>query len=110
MGLRKRFEFEREGQKFGFYVELGEGSYIEFFEGAEEGEPGRQRIRHLAIEIDDIGALEKRLQEGGVTPRNKKLGADGSWQMWCDDPNGVPIEFQQYTEESSQRTGRKVVL
>jgi hypothetical protein len=36
------------------------------------------------------------------------MGADDSLQFWIQDPNGLDIEFQQYTEHSSQFTGRNV--
>ncbi len=111
LGLKKRFAFERDGKEFGFYVQLTERNYIEFFERKdEEGEPGRQLIKHVAIEVEDMDVLEKHLQDHGVETRNKKMGKDGSWQMWCTDPNGVQIEFQQYTPDSSQLTQETVVM
>ena len=37
-----------------------------------------------------------------------KMGADHTPQFWMKDPNGMDLEFQQYTERSSQFTGRDV--
>ena len=36
------------------------------------------------------------------------IAADNSLQFWAQDPNGLEIEFQQYTERSSQFTGENV--
>jgi hypothetical protein len=33
-----------------------------------------------------------------------------TWQFWIEDPNGLPVEFQQYTPESAQRTGLPVEI
>ncbi|MNT98681.1 hypothetical protein D3C72_2413220 [compost metagenome] len=38
----------------------------------------------------------------GVEITDKKLGADGTWQAWTKDPNGVKLEIFQYTENSMQ--------
>ncbi len=38
------------------------------------------------------------------------MGADRSRQMWTQDPDGVRIEFHQYTPGSCQLTGAPCVL
>lgn len=111
LGCAKAFDFIKDGARFGFYLAVGEGTFIEVFkDGAERAEPGRQRIRHLAIEVADIDAVEAALQAAGCMARGKKVGGDGSWQLWTEDPDGVQIEFQQYTDASSQRTGKDVIV
>ena len=39
LGLEKGFEFERNGKLFGYYVKLGDASFIEVFQG-DPGEIG----------------------------------------------------------------------
>jgi hypothetical protein len=48
--------------------------------------------------------------ENGYETTEKKLGSDQSWQIWTTDPNGVRIEFHQYTADSSQRTHNNCIL
>ncbi|WFB35433.1 VOC family protein [Kiritimatiellota bacterium B12222] len=96
------FEFFRGETRMGFYIQLGNQSFLEFFSG-EPGEVGN--IRHLALEVEDMDVLIQRLREHGVEVGEKKRGADHSWQIWCKDPNGVDIEFHQYTPESLQLRG-----
>lgn len=107
MGLEKGFVFERRGEPFGFYLKVGQNTFIEVFQGTP-GEEGN--IRHVAIEVSDLDGVVARLREHGYEVTEKKLGADHSWQAWVTDPNGVRIEFHEYTEESCQRVGGTCVL
>ncbi len=102
LGLEKGFEFMRKGALFGFYLKLGNTTFIEVFQG-EPGAPGN--INHFAIEVDDIDAVLQQVRAHGYEAGEKKLGADHSWQAWLEDPDGVRIELHQYTDESLQRRG-----
>lgn len=107
LGLEPGFNFERAGRRFGFYLKLGAGTFIEVFEG-ERNAPGT--IDHFAIEVDDLDAVIARLRRHGIEVTEKKLGADHSWQAWLADPNGVRIELHEYTPESLQRLGGTCVV
>ncbi len=102
LGLEKAFTIMKDGAVFGFYVNLGTSTFIEVFKGdrAQEGS-----IKHMALEVDDIDKVIAALREHGFAATDKKLGADNSWQSWTADPNGVQIEFHQYTATSLQLTG-----
>jgi catechol 2,3-dioxygenase-like lactoylglutathione lyase family enzyme len=102
LGLEKAFAFEREGKTFGYYLKLRAGTFIEVFE-AEAKKPGN--IDHVAIEVDDIDAVIQRVRDAGYPIGEKQLGADQTWQVWVTDPDGIRIEFQQYTAESYQHKG-----
>ena len=102
LGLERGFTFEKEGQLFGFYIQLGNQTFIEVFQG-ESGQPGN--INHLALEVDDIDAVIASLREHDFEVGEKSLGPDHSWQAWTNDPNGVRIEFHQYTDRSMQVHG-----
>ena len=67
-------------------------------------------FKHLCLQVEDIDKISTQLEGHGVNLSEKKLGADGSFQAWTADPDGVPIELHEYTTESSQRTGRDVCL
>jgi catechol 2,3-dioxygenase-like lactoylglutathione lyase family enzyme len=109
LGLRKKFDFIKNGELFGFYLELADETFIEVFKG-EVAKVDGYPLRHFCLETDDIDKVARRLQEGGYPPTEKKLGADQSWQIWVESPEGLRFEFHQYTAESSQRTGRECVV
>jgi lactoylglutathione lyase/glyoxylase I family protein len=103
LGLRKTFDFIKEGELYGFYLALGNGTFLEVF--AEPAEEHPSRIRHLCFEVDDIDVAIGRLDEKGVAHTEKKQGGDNTWQTWIKDPDGIDIEFHQYTDRSSQIAG-----
>lgn len=102
LGLEKGFEFEKDGALFGFYIKLGGKTFVEVFKG-EPAEVGN--IDHIAIETDDIDQVISELRANGYEATDKKLGGDNTWQSWTRDPNGVRIEFHQYTDDSLQFKG-----
>ena len=102
LGLEKGFEFIKDDALFGYYIQLGNNTFIEVF----QGDPGGVgNINHIAIQTDDIDAVIERVKEHGYDIGEKSLGADHSWQVWTADPSGVRIEFHQYTPESMQLIG-----
>lgn len=100
--LEKGFKFEKDGNLFGFYLKLGGKTFIEVFKGTPR-DVGN--IDHLAIETDDIDQVISKLRANGFEASDKKLGGDHTWQSWTRDPNGVRIEFHQYTPDSMQFKG-----
>ena len=65
---------------------------------------------------DGIGLIDGRvgLLDAPIVPQmgwndievtDKQLGGDNAWQVWAEDPNGVRIEFHQYTDDSMQLVG-----
>lgn len=107
LGLEKGFDFIKDGALFGYYIKLGQNSFIEVFKG-QPGSVGN--INHLAIEVEGMDKLTKRIASHGYEIGQKKLGADHSWQVWTQDPNGVRIEFHEYTEESLQLRGGTCIV
>ena len=102
LGLEQGYEFIKNNERFGYYIKLGNDTFIEVF----TGEPGcAGNISHFAIEVDDINGVITRLRQHGYEVGDSSLGGDHSWQAWTTDPNGVRIEFHQYTEKSFQLTG-----
>ncbi|MGO8763751.1 MAG: VOC family protein [Limisphaerales bacterium] len=104
LGFKPHFDFLKNGELFGFYLQIAPGQFIEFFKVEPETEFGGQRVHHFCFEVDDTDALREKLTKAGVEVTPKKLGCDQTWQCWCKDPNGVDIEFQQYTDQSAQFT------
>ncbi len=108
LGLAKTFDFYRDNQLAGFYLSAGAGTFIEVFSGSPPELPGT--IRHICLEAENLDAFADRLKEKGVDVSDIKVGADNSRQFWTSDPDGTEIEFHEYTEKSSQRTGQDAIL
>lgn len=109
LGLRRHFDFFKEGKLFGFYLQAGPGQFIEIFRAGTDSEVRHQRIHHVCLEVEDIDVLRGALIKHGVEVTPKKLGCDETWQCWCKDPDGTEVEFQQYTPGSSQFTKKNCV-
>jgi len=106
LGMSKKFDFLRSGTKIGFYLEAGPNQFIEVFQKSSRDLPQPTAITHFCLQVNDIQAASKRLRDHQIDHQSPKLGADHSWQMWCNDPDGIAIEFHQYTPASSQHTGQ----
>lgn len=104
LGLKRHFDFFKDGKLFGFYLQIAPGQFIEIFQAGSAAEIRSQRIHHFCLEVDDIDAVRETLIQHGVAVTPKKMGCDQTWQCWCKDPDGVDFEFQQYTANSSQFT------
>jgi hypothetical protein len=50
------------------------------------------------------------MKAAGYAVKDKIMGDDHTWQFWAKDPSGIDIEFQQYTDRSTQRTGEPCVV
>jgi len=110
LGLRRHFDFMKDGELFGFYLQIGPGQFIEVFKAGAQEEAKYQRIHHLCLEAENLDVLRETLLTQGVSVTPKKLGCDQTWQCWCKDPDGTELEFQQYTLQSSQHSRKPCVV
>ena len=103
LGLRRAFELRRpDGTWHGQYIHAGGRNFIELFVGTL-GEPAEgQSYRHICLEVEDIQRTVSVLRERGVEVGEVKLGGDGAYQAWLEDPDGNRIELHQYTPEAKQ--------
>jgi catechol 2,3-dioxygenase-like lactoylglutathione lyase family enzyme len=108
LGLEKIFEFIKDGELFGFYAGTGNTTFVEVFLQDEVRESSSSLLHHLCLEVEDLEATILKIRAKGWEISDKKLGGDNSWQAWISDPSGVQIELMQYTNESSQFTGKPV--
>lgn len=109
LGFQRHFSFIRDGQPFGYYFALPDGTFVEVFKEAEAAAQGKPLIRHFCLLVDDLDATVADLRAKGVDVSDKKLGMDQSWQAWITDPAGIRIELHQYTANSSQYTRRDCI-
>jgi catechol 2,3-dioxygenase-like lactoylglutathione lyase family enzyme len=110
LGLKIQFRFLKDGKLFGYYLRISDSQFIEVFYREGNGHSGQLPIGHLCLETEDLGQVRQALQSHGVKTTEPKLGADHSWQLWSADPDGTPIEFHQYTPQSTQYTGADCVV
>ena len=110
LGFRKAFDFIRNDQVVGFYLEVSQGSYVEVFQTDQIDCKAKSPIQHFCLEVDDLEQIARQLTENGYEVTPKTLGADQSWQMWTTDPSGVRIEFHQYTDRSCQITHENCII
>jgi catechol 2,3-dioxygenase-like lactoylglutathione lyase family enzyme len=108
LGMEKIFNFTRNGKIIGFYMKAANNTFIEAFHADEIEKLGKQALSHFCLETDSIEALRNDLVARGYSPAEIKRGAAKSLQFWIQDPNGMEIEFHQYTDQSSQMTGQDV--
>lgn len=110
LGLKRQFWFKRGADIVGLYIKVTDHNFIEIFRADKADSLPGNVIKHLCLETDDIDAVRAKLIQNGVAAGEKKMGADNSWQFWIKGPDGIDIEFHQYTPESSQKTGKDCIL
>lgn len=109
LGMQKAFNFMRKGQIIGFYLKASDHTFIEVFHDSEVGSGGAgQPLNHFCLETNCIEALRSKLAELGYAPGEIIMGADNAFQFWVKDPSSLNVEFQRYTDRSSQTTGDDV--
>ena len=109
LGLTRLFNFTRTGAIIGCYLKAADNTFIEIFLADQPEKTGaKQALNHFCFETEAIEALRARLLASGYSPGEIRDGADHSLQFWVTDPNGLALEFQQYTEQSAQLSGADV--
>ena len=90
-----------DGFRYGAFLAVGEGSFLEFFhDESERGSGGR--FRHLAFQVEDLKAQAQRLGALGLKLEVRRGTTDGALLACIEDPDGNEIEFHQYDEMSVQ--------
>lgn len=108
-GVKEHFRlYYEDGSLWLVYLQFAPMQFLELFprgKGPYE-RPTNAAFAHICLEAEDIHSFYDAVVANGITPRDEiKLGADGSYQFWIDDPDGNPIEFQQFVPSSKQVTG-----
>ncbi|WP_432798332.1 VOC family protein [Poriferisphaera sp. WC338] len=103
LGLPIQFTFIENDKPSGFYISLGNNTFIEVFQSQDNIPLGR--ITHMSLEVTDMDAIIALLQSHHIEVTPKILGADHAYQAWTTDPDGNRIEFHQYTPKALQLTG-----
>jgi catechol 2,3-dioxygenase-like lactoylglutathione lyase family enzyme len=105
LGARRQFEFRNfQDELIGMYLYFGEDSFIEIVKTSKPA-PEKGAIVHFALEVEDVDEVRQALVAASIVVSDKALGVDHTWMVTCRDPDGVFIEFHQYTQNSLQHTG-----
>ena len=104
LGMEKVFSFKKDEEIKGFYLKAGHDTFIEVFPENNQYS-GIQKVRHFCLEVEDLDAFIESVRKKDWDICDKVKASAGNWQCWTTDPNGVQVEFQEYTEDCSQRTG-----
>ena len=109
LGFEKIFDFIRKGKVSGLYLKINDSNFIEVFED-NKTENTHSKLLHLCFETDNIKELKKIFDREKIKTTQIILGSDNSYQFWVKDPDGIDIEFQEYTKDSSQKTNRNTEM
>jgi glyoxylase I family protein len=122
LGATVKFRYlAKDGSPLGYYIALGEQSFVEIFDHAhahrrsgsakplealqELPDPWLARFNHFCLQVEGLDAYVAGLEARGVVVTGRKTGNDHSRQAWVKDPDGNLIELQEYTAQSRQLTG-----
>jgi len=109
LGMEKQFNFTKNGRVVGFYMKASGNTFVEVFEvGNPAPADTNGCLSHFCLETDSVEKTRQKLIDAGYHPKPINMGADQSYQFWIEDPNGMSMEFHEYTPESSQTTGKDV--
>ncbi len=101
MGFKVVHQFHNAaGERYGFFLHAGGGTFIEFFQKPDAGTQ-EALFRHLCFEVDDIEAFIAHARTHGFGDVALKRGrTDHILQCFITDPDGIPVEIQQHDEQS----------
>ena len=115
LGLEHLFTQKKEdGSLFYVYLHAGSKTFVEIFPTAEKALKSRAGVAHICLAVRDINAAvaHVKAENWPLTRGEPKLGLDGNWQAWLQDPDGVDIELMQMMpgclqyEHLKKKTGR----
>jgi lactoylglutathione lyase len=93
------------------YLRMTDDQFIEIFpQGRDERAPDKDAnaINHFCLQVDSMAQTAAQLDALGIVMTTKpKIGLDGNWQCWIEDPDGNRIEFMQMTPGCMQEAAIK---
>ena len=84
----------RVGESKIAFLDIGGGLLELIQRPGAPGEAPRGSWSHVAIEVEDYGAMESRLEGMGLELRKKTLD-DGTRLAFCKDPDGHDVEIME---------------
>ncbi|TVP85652.1 MAG: VOC family protein [Acholeplasmataceae bacterium] len=105
-GFKKIFTLDDEqGHPWLVYLKVADRQFIELFHAEKplRLQPEITAYQHLCIEVTDMDAFTRHLDDLGMTPDQPVIrGLDHNLQCWIKDPDGNPIEIMAYGPDALQ--------
>lgn len=101
--------------KWFVYLEWMDGYFIELFNTYTAQVENKvdavnnYGYTHFAFVVDDVEKFYQELLDKGAEEyidRTPEPAIDGNYNIWIHDPDGNPMEVQQYTSDSMQLGGK----
>ena len=108
LGFKFKFQLkDTDGNPWINYLQVNDRQFCELFYGGHKTVDIDTKVEigfnHLCLEVDDIKATIKQIEDGGVQlDRPLKQGSDLNWQAWVRDPDGNRIELMQFHPDAPQ--------
>ncbi len=95
LGYADPFRLNRGGGELHLaFVKVGDRQFVEVF---PEKQAGTDRLNHIALEVEDAGAMRAYLASRGVkVPEKTPVGRIGNANFNITDPDGHTVEIVQY--------------
>lgn len=81
------------------YLRMTDDQFIEIFPGGKQKRGpdwNDTAFNHICLSVENIEETATALRERGIIiTSGPKLGLDGNYQCWIEDPEGNRIEFMQ---------------
>ena len=111
LGFKFLFQLkDDQGKPWINYLKVADMQFVELFYGGTKTATTDSRteigFNHLCLEVEDIKAAIKELEDKGVVlDKPLKQGSDLNWQTWIRDPDGNRIELMQFHPDAPQMKG-----
>jgi lactoylglutathione lyase len=105
LGFEELMRLDKDGRLWLVYLRITDEQFLEIFPDGTGAYaiPESVGYNHMCLSVPDIEKAVDELTAAGIAfLRQKKLGVDGNWQCWIEDPDGHPIEVMQMMPESMQ--------
>ena len=105
LGGRKVFDLTNaaNGARYGTFIALGNGTFIEIFNQPEPMLQATTAYRHICLQVRSVEQAAAWLSKFGFAPEIKVGRVDKVPQFFITGPDGVEIEFHEYCEGTPQR-------
>lgn len=104
LGGRKVFDLTSAatGARYGTFIDLGSGTFVEIFNQPEPLVQATTAYRHICLQVRSVPQAAAWLSQFGFAPEVKVGRVDRVPQFFITGPDGVEIEFHEYREGTPQ--------
>lgn len=105
LGFEELMRLDKDGRLWLVYLRITDTQFLEIFADGVGEIASAEAVghNHFCLAVEDIEVAVAELGEAGIAlTRPKKLGADGNWQCWFQDPDGHAIEVMQMMPNGMQ--------